>query len=111
MNMTQLSDQLSVRPQVYPNEVPELADAGFRGIINTRPDDETADQPSSAELEAEAKRHGLSYWHIPIVPGQATQEDATAFADALRETDGPFVAFCRTGNRATNLWQLAQQGS
>lgn len=108
MNMTQLSPTLSVRPQVLPEEVAELAAAGFKGIINNRPDGEAPDQPGSSELEAAAKRHGLAYWHIPVVPGQATEEQARAFAAALREADGPVVAFCRTGNRSTGLWKMVE---
>lgn len=109
MELTKLDDQLSVRPQIMPNEVADLARAGFKGIINNRPDNESPDQPASAEIEAEAKRHGLSYAHIPIVPGQTTDDDARAFADALRQIDGPVVAFCRSGARASSLFQLAKQ--
>lgn len=111
MNLTQLSPTLAVRPQVLPEEVAELAAAGFRGIINNRPDDEELNQPSSAELEAAAKRHGLAYWHIPVVPGEATEEQARVFAAALDDAGGPVVAFCRTGNRSTGLWKMAQQTS
>lgn len=110
MTMTKIDDRLSVRPQVLPHEVAELAAAGFKAIINNRPDNEAPDQPSSGDIEAEAKRHGLSYWHIPIVPGQATEEDARAFAEALSEAEGPVVAFCRTGNRSTALFKMSQQG-
>lgn len=109
MELTQLSPEVSVRPQILPSEVADIAAAGFKGIINNRPDNEASDQPSSAELEAETKRHGLSYWHIPIVPGQATEEDARAFAAAVRDADGPVVAFCRTGNRSISLWKMTQQ--
>lgn len=111
MNLTQLSPKLSVRPQLLPHEVAEVAAGGFKGIINNRPDGEAPDQPRSEELEAEAKRHGLGYWHIPIVPGQATEEDARAFAAALDAAEGPVVAFCRTGNRSSGLWKMTQPAS
>ena len=111
MELTQLSPQLSVRPQVVPEEITSLARAGFKGIINNRPDGEAPDQPTSDEIEAEAKRHGLAYWHIPVIPGQATEEDARAFARALKEANGPVVAFCRTGNRSTGLFKMSQQAS
>ena len=111
MNLTQLSPRISVRPQLLPHEIAEVAAAGFKGIINNRPDREGPDQPLSEELEAEAKRHGLAYWHIPVVPGQATDEDAQAFAAALEDSDGPVVAFCRTGNRSSGLWKMTQQPS
>lgn len=110
MTMTKIDERLSVRPQVLPHEVAELGAAGFKGIINNRPDNEAPGQPSSAEIEAQARRHGLSYWHIPVVPGQATEADARAFAEALKQADGPVVAFCRTGNRSTSLFKLSQQG-
>lgn len=111
MNLTQLSPRLSVRPQLLPQEVADVAAAGFKGIINNRPDGEAPDQPRSEELEAEAKRQGLAYWHIPVVPGQATEEDARAFAAALHASAGPVVAFCRTGNRSSGLWKMTQQAS
>ncbi len=109
MAVTRIDERLSVRPQVLPHEVAGLAAAGFKGIINNRPDKEAPDQPLSDEIEAEAKRHGLCYWHIPVVPGQPTEAEARAFAEALRQADGPVVAFCRTGSRSTNLFKLSQQ--
>lgn len=109
MELTRITPQLAVRPQVLPKEMAGLAASGFKGVINNRPDGEAAEQPSSHELEAEAKRQGLGYWYIPIVPGEATDDDARAFANALQAADGPVVAFCRTGNRSTALWKLAQQ--
>lgn len=109
MTITKLNSQLSVRPQVFPHEIPEIAAAGFKGIINNRPDNEAPEQPTSAQIEAEARRHGLAYWHIPIVPGQAMEADARAFAEALRQADGPVLAFCRTGNRSTGLFKMSRQ--
>jgi uncharacterized protein (TIGR01244 family) len=109
MSHTILDDQVAVRGQLRPEEIAALAAAGFKGIINNRPDSEGPDQPSSLQLEAEAKRHGLLYWYIPIVPGQATAEDGRAFAKALQEAGGLVLAFCRTGARATGLWNMTQQ--
>ncbi len=108
MGYTRLSDRLVVGPQVRPQDLDEIAGAGFAGIINNRPDAEAPDQPSSAELEAEAKRCGLAYWHLPVVPGQLGETEVRAFIAALEEAGGPILAFCRTGNRSTELWRAAQ---
>lgn len=108
MEFTRLSERLATASQVRPEDLREIAAAGFVGIINNRPDAEAPDQPSSLELEAEARRVGLAYWHVPVVPGGITDKDVRAFAGALDEADGPVLAFCRTGNRSTALWKAAQ---
>jgi len=109
MTNTRLSSKLAVGPQISPEEVGRIAAEGFKGIINNRPDGEAADQPGSVEIEAEARRHGLGYWHIPVSPGEATEADARAFAEALEGCEGPVIAFCRTGNRSTMLARMAGQ--
>lgn len=107
----QLSPKLFVRPQVDPAEVSELAARGFKGIINARPDDEERGQPKSTDLAAEAERHGLDYWHIPVAPGEPSASDGNRFADALQRCQGPVVGFCKSGARATKLWELANPSS
>ena len=108
MNLKQITPHLSVAPQLYPADLATLAAAGIKGIVNNRPDGEEPGQPSSDELQAAAARAALSYWHIPIVSGEATECDARDFAAALRAIDGPAVAFCRTGNRSAGLWKIAE---
>ena len=108
MGFTRLSGQLATAPQVRPEDLREIAASGFVGVINNRPDAEAPDQPSSLELEAAAKRVGLAYWHVPVVPGAMTDKEVRAFAAALAEADGPVLAFCRTGNRSTALWKASQ---
>lgn len=108
MEYTRLSDQLATAPQVRPQDLREIAASGFVGIINNRPNAEAPEQPSSLELEAEARRLDLAYWHVPVVPGAMTDKDARTFADALREARGPVLAFCRTGNRSAALWKASQ---
>ncbi|MDT9599129.1 protein tyrosine phosphatase family protein [Sphingosinicella rhizophila] len=105
MEFTRLSEQLATAPQVRPEDLREIAASGFVGIINNRPDAEAPDQPRALELETEAKRIGLAYWHIPVAPGAMTDKDVKAFAAALGEAKGPVLAFCRTGNRSATLWK------
>ena len=104
-----LTDELSVCSFVTPAELPELAKQ-FRTIINNRPDNEEPGQASSAELEEAAQALGLDYVHIPVVPGQMTEQQVTAFAKALADKPGTKLAFCRSGTRAASLWALSQAG-
>lgn len=104
-----LTDELGVCAFVPPEKLAELAPR-FRTIINNRRDAEEPGQPTSAEIEAEARRLGLDYVHIPVVPGQISDDEVAAFGKALREHEGPMLAFCRTGTRAATLWALSEAG-
>ena len=46
MDIKQISEQLSVSPQLLPSELPDVAAAGFKSIICNRPDGEADDQPA-----------------------------------------------------------------
>lgn len=102
-----LTDNLSVSAQLSRDDLKAAATAGFKSIINNRPDQESADQPSSDDMAALALELGMSYTHQPIVPGQINDENIDDFATLLRDSEAPLLAFCRTGTRSTHLWALA----
>jgi len=106
MHIRKLTDQISVSPQILPGEMVDLEAAGFRSVINNRPDGEADDQPASAEMEQAAAANGLAYRHIPVVPGQYEPALIETMAQALDELPPPVLAFCRTGTRSTTLWAL-----
>jgi sulfide:quinone oxidoreductase len=99
---------LSVSGQIRPEEVPALAQAGVKTIINNRPEGESDDQPASAELENAARAQGLAYIHQPVVSGQITDDDVAEFNRIFNEAQGPVHAFCRSGMRSISLWALSR---
>lgn len=108
-DLKKLGDDVAVCAFIPPARLAELAPE-FRTIINNRRDSEEPGQPSSAEFEAEARRLGLDYVHIPVVPGQATDEQVAEFGKSISRRKGLVLAFCRTGTRAATLWALSQAG-
>ena len=98
-----VTDRFSVAPQVALEDLAQLAAAGYRHIINNRPDNEAEDQPGSARFEAAAKEAGLTYVHAPFV-GQPTAEAVKAALVASGKT----LAFCRSGTRSVTAWAMAQ---
>lgn len=109
-SLKQLSDRISVGPQISVADVAELAQAGIVTLINNRPDGEDQGQPASAEIAAAAEQAGMSYHHIPIASGGVTPQAVEAMTEALDAADGPAFAFCRSGTRSTMLWALSQAG-
>lgn len=108
MKIAKLTPFLSVSPQITAADLGALAAQGFKAVVNNRPDGEAEDQPASAALADAARRVGLEYRHVPAISGSITDDDITAFADAMEELKGPVLAFCRTGTRSTTLWALAE---
>jgi len=106
-----LSPDLSVAPQLGPDAMAALADAGYKSVINNRPDFEGGpDQPTHAAIEAAARAAGLAYAYLPVAPGLQTPEEVARFAQLLAELPRPIVAFCRTGTRSGKLFRAATGG-
>lgn len=104
-----IDNALCVTTQVHPEDIPALAAAGMRSIINNRPDYEGgAGQPTSAQLEAAARAAGLEYRYLPVPPAGHTPEQARSMVDAVDSLPQPVVAFCRTGRRSAALYRLGK---
>lgn len=111
IQITKISDDFSTSPQISVDDVAEVAQLGFKTIINNRPDNEGgAEQPTSAQLKATADQLGLNYIHIPVIPNDIQSSQIEAFSAAYHLAAKPVLAFCRTGNRAGNMFKLAQTG-
>lgn len=108
MDAKAISSQLSVAPQITPEDVKDIAAMGFRSIMCNRPDGEGADQPTFEEVEAAAKIAGLKIRYLPIISGTVQDSDADDFRTAMIELPGPILAYCRTGTRSATLWSLSQ---
>lgn len=106
-SIRRIDDHLSVAPQIRPEEMGEIAAAGFVAIVNNRPDEEEPGQPSGDEIEAAARAAGLSYAAIPVTHAGFSHPQVDAMAQALAAAEGPVLAFCRSGTRSCNLWALA----
>ena len=102
-----LDDQVSVFGQLTAEDIAAAKAQGFTTIVNNRPDEEQPGQPSGAEIEAAARAAGLRYVAIPVDHSGFDEGQVTAMADALQTSDGPLLAFCRSGTRSTFLWALA----
>lgn len=103
-----LEEGMFASPQITPAEVAEAQEQGITLIINNRPDDEEPGQPAGATIEDAAKSAGIAYRTVPVGGGGFGPAQVEAMRDALASTDGPILAYCRTGTRSTLLWSLSQ---
>ncbi|MDL2336512.1 MAG: sulfur transferase domain-containing protein [Pseudomonadota bacterium] len=103
-----LSSDVSATAQLETAAMALLAQAGFKSVINNRPDHEGGpDQPTSVALEGAAAASGLAYAYLPVGPAYQSPEEAARFRDLLNTLPKPIVVFCRTGTRSGKLFQAA----
>ena len=103
-----VAPDVCVAPQLTPEAMAEAARAGFKSVVNNRPDFEHGpDQPTNAAIEAAARAAGLEYRFLPVAGGYQSPEEIAAFARLLAELPRPILAFCRSGARSTKLFIAA----
>jgi sulfide:quinone oxidoreductase len=108
MELRKISGELTVSPQIVPEDIAAIKAAGFRSVVRHRPDGEGADQPLFREIEDAARAAGLEAPYQPVVSGRMSDEDAAAFGELMQALPKPVFAFCRTGTRSASLWALSQ---
>jgi uncharacterized protein (TIGR01244 family) len=108
-----MADFISVAPgfavagQLAAKDFPRAAAAGFRAVVNNRPDGEAPGQLPGAEAEQAARAAGLAYWAVPVT-GATLAQGVEAERQALAAAPGPVLAYCRSGSRSIALWALAE---
>jgi uncharacterized protein (TIGR01244 family) len=105
-----IASDVCVAPQLLPESMAEAARAGFRSVVNNRPDfEEGPHQPTNASIEAAAKAAGLEYRFLPVGSAYQSPEEIAAMARLIEELPRPMLMFCRSGARSTRLYQAAVQ--
>ena len=106
---TWLAPDFATAAQITPDEVAQAAAAGFRSIVNNRPDFEGgASQPTSQAIAQAASAAGLDYAFLPVQPAFQTPAEIALMRELLDTLPKPVLAFCRSGTRTGNLFRAAQ---
>lgn len=105
MEIETVARDFAVSAQLAADDVAELAQRGFAGIVCNRPDAEVPGQPDAETIADAAAAAGLDFIHIPIAPGAMTDDDARRLARFVEHVGGPVLGYCRTGARAKALWE------
>ncbi|QGX97007.1 TIGR01244 family phosphatase [Roseovarius faecimaris] len=110
MDLRPLSPDFAVSPQIMPEDVAAIAEAGFKSIMCNRPDGEEWGQPDVAAISEAAEKAGLELRWVPIISGMVGRDEVQAFDAAMQELPAPVLAYCRTGTRCTMMWTIVQHG-
>lgn len=104
LSVQRVSADVFVAPQMAPEQMAEAAAAGYRSVVNNRPDFEGGPtQPTSAAVEAAARAAGLEYVFLPVASNMQTAEEIARFGELVATLPKPILAFCRSGARSGRL--------
>lgn len=108
VEIKELSGNFSTSAQIGYEDINVAKNMGITTIICNRPDYEDQGQLTAEEVKGFADKLGLSFVHIPISGRGPTKEAVSLTKDAIDASDGPILAYCRSGTRSTILWAVAQ---
>lgn len=100
-----LASGVSVAGALTLQDIDEVAQQGFRTLINFRVDGESVQQVESRDARQAAERLGLMYIHIPASKHELfTDAVVDAASEAFAASQGPVLAHCAGGQRAAIVW-------
>ena len=106
-----LSPDFSVAGQLSPEAMAPIAEAGYKSVINNRPDFEGGPgQPTNTSIEEAARTAGLAYAFLPVASNYQSPDEVARFAELLASLPKPILAFCRSGTRSGKLFRAATGG-
>ncbi|MFS8171019.1 TIGR01244 family sulfur transferase [Vreelandella titanicae] len=109
MKTQPLETDVEITSALTVEELEQVKAKGFKTVICNCKPGESAEFTGEDAYRRKAADIGLQWVHIPVTPGDYSQADISAFAEALQQLPRPILAFCRTGKRATHLWAYAKR--
>ncbi|WP_050927555.1 TIGR01244 family sulfur transferase [Aestuariivita boseongensis] len=111
MERTQLAENLYVGSQIAETDLAALKQDGFTDVICNRPDEEHPGEAASAEMQKIATNLGLAFHYQPIAPGEPFARQASFLKRIVTQPGKKVFAYCRSGARSTNAWNLVETSS
>lgn len=92
-----INDELAIAGQIVPEQFPELAQEGFRSIMNLRSAQEAG---VWTEEEQKAKFLALDYVNLPLTLNNISDEMLLHTFKQISELPKPMLVHCDTGIRS-----------
>ncbi len=104
--MRQITPRFFAAPQISPEDMTAIAEAGIKRVLCNRPDMEVPPSHQSAAMERAALAAGLDYVCQPLTHQTMTPEIIARNRDLIEGCDGKVLAYCASGTRSTIAWAL-----
>jgi len=108
MELYQITDDYAVAPQIAPEDMVALKAAGFTTVVCNRPDAEIPVDLHADAMAVAAAEAGLEFVVNPIGHAGLDEGIVTRQAACITSSEGPVLAYCRSGTRSTVVWGVAR---
>uniref|UniRef100_B8HKW7 Beta-lactamase hydrolase-like protein phosphatase-like domain-containing protein n=1 Tax=Cyanothece sp. (strain PCC 7425 / ATCC 29141) TaxID=395961 RepID=B8HKW7_CYAP4 len=99
-----ISDAFSAGGQPTPEQIKQLAEQGYKAVVNLRSQDEVG---VLADEQQQAEAVGLEYVNVQLNPGVADADLTAKVLTELEELPTPIYFHCGAGARASALALIA----
>jgi len=110
MDIRQITPRYFVGPQISPDQMAALKQAGITRVLCNRPDQEVPQSLGSATMKAAAEAEGLEFALQPLTHQTMTEEVIAHNQSIGAAKDGITFAYCASGTRSAIAWALGQAG-
>jgi len=110
MDIRQITPRYYVAPQISPDQMGALKEAGITRILCNRPDEEVPTDLSAAAIQAAAEAAGLEFAVQPLTHSTMNAENVARNRTLGADQDGITLAYCASGTRSCIAWALGQAG-
>lgn len=110
MDARQITPRYFVSPQIAAEDIPAIAEAGFKAVICNRPDAEVPPSHQAEAIRAAVEAAGLRFDVLELTHQTMTPDNVALQRDLAERCDGPVLAYCASGTRCSVIWALGQAG-
>lgn len=104
----ELRTGVNVYSQLDPSFMERVRAAGFRTIVDLRPENEAFFQVDTTKLRSAANKAGITFIYLPTPADSFPDEIVDELGATLAQAQGPVLLYCRSGQRAARAWALAE---
>jgi uncharacterized protein (TIGR01244 family) len=110
MDIRQLTPRYYVAPQISPDQMSALKEAGITRILCNRPDSEVPPALGASAMQQAAEAKGIEFAVQPLDHQSMNEEIITRNREIGADLDGVTLAYCASGTRSCIAWALGQAG-
>lgn len=103
-DIKKVSDEYFAGGQPTPETLKQLADEGYKSVVNLRSLDEAG---ALADEQQQAQAVGLEYVNVPLKSSQANDNSTAKVLSELQQLPTPVYFHCGAGGRASALALIA----